>query len=292
VLLGASLLLTQASAAQPTDAVSRIEALGGTVRLLTSASNTFEVDFQFSGAALKDEHLPGLLSIEHIAVLRLKNSGITDACLSHVAKLTKLKRLDLSGTAITDTGLKHLTTLKELETLNLFGTAVTDTGLDAVKDCPSLKQLFVWKTKVSADGIARLQKARPTLRVIPDPAADREHARIIAETAAAALVHAQEALPLVKKESEEMTSKAGRLKKEFEELKQRSDQNTTDIPLRKEVEAKQKILEEASKKADKARDAIKSAELAITSARQQSEDAQRDLAKSLAGASNGQPVKP
>lgn len=290
--LGGTISFTVASAAAPADAVSKIETLGGVVRQMANDSNAIEVDFQFSGAALKDEHLQVLQSIKPIALLRLKNTGITDAALISVGKLTGLKRLDLSGTAITDAGLKHLADLQELESLNLFSTAVTDTGLDAVRGWPALKQLLVWRTKVSADGIARLQMARPALEVIPDPAADHEHARIIAETASATLIHAQETLPLIRKESEEVIAQAERNKKEFEEAEKRAAQNVANAELRKQANTKRQAAKEAAQKAVKAKDAIRNAELAVTTARQQAEEAQRDLARLSASSNTNQLTKP
>jgi hypothetical protein len=264
--------------AQPADAVRQVEALGGTVRWLANGSNTIEVDFQFSGKALKDQDLRVLASLQNLAALRLKNTGITDAGLNHVAKVTTLKRLDLSGTAVTDAGLKHLADLKEMETLNLFETTISDAGLLTIQEFPSLKQLFVWQTKVSTTGIAQLQKAKPSLRVMPDSVADREHARIILDTALAALVRAQEAVEPTKQQAREVNAEAGQRKEESEEFQRRAEKSPEGSALRKHATTQKQVAEEAEKKAAKAKDAVATAELAVISARQQVEQARRDLA--------------
>jgi hypothetical protein len=269
----------RASGAQPADAISQIETLGGTVRWLANGSNIIEVDFQFSGTAFKDEHLPVLASLQNLTMLRLKNTAITDAGLSHVAKVTTLKRLDLSGTAVTDAGLKHLADLKKMETLNLFETTISDAGLLTIQEFPSLKQLFVWQTKVSAAGIAQLQKAKPGLRVVPDPAADREHARIILDTALAALTRAQETVEPTKQQAAQVNAEAELKKKEFEESQKRAEKSSEGSALRKQADAQKQVSEEAEKKAAKSKDAVATAEQAVISARQQVEEARRDLAK-------------
>ena len=285
-----------ALAAAPPDAIAKIEALGGAVRWLSTASNAMEADFQFTGSALKDESLSALAPLSQLTVLRLKNTGVTDAGLVHLAALTNLQRLDLSGTAITDAGLKHLVPLKKLAVLNLFRTGITDAGLTALQELPALQQVFLGETKVSPDGIARSQKARPGLRVIPDPAADREHARLVVETTTAAVRHAEEALPPARKKAEETATKAEQVKKEFEEARKRTEQIPPDSAARKEADKKitaaQEASEKAAERAAKAKDGVASAELGIVSARQQAEEARRDLAKLSATPSTNPPAKP
>jgi hypothetical protein len=270
---------TALAAVDLTNAVAKVEALGGIVRAIASSSNALEVDLQFSGVALKDNHLEVLTSFPHISVLRLKNTGLTDAGLSHVAKVTTLQRLDLSGTAITDAGLKQLTHLPQLASLNLFGTVITDEGLLALKTLPALTHLFVGQTKVSAEGIARLQVARPGLRITPDPAADREHARVVEQTAAAALARAEEALPRVKQESAEILARGEQASKDSEAAKKRADEAPSNSASRKESDAKAQAAEEASKQSTKAKERLKAAESAVTTARQQLEEARREAEK-------------
>ena len=180
--------------------------------------------------------------------------------------------------------------------LNLFRTGVTDAGLATLQELPALKQVFLGETKVSAAGLAGLQKARTTLRVIPDPAADREHARLIVETAEAAVIHAEEALPPARKKSGQMAEEAEKFKKEFEEAKQRAEQTPPDSPARREAEKRKTAAQEASEKATeraaKAKDGVASAELGIVSARQQAAEARRDLAAFFTAPPNSTPMKP
>ena len=93
-------------AASVEDAVERIEELGGSVRYLTAKQEMLEVDFQFAGDTLRDEHLKYLQRLENVVTLRLKQTGIGDRGLARLRKITTLRRLFLDQTAITDDGLK------------------------------------------------------------------------------------------------------------------------------------------------------------------------------------------
>ncbi|MEE2989796.1 MAG: hypothetical protein VX715_04230, partial [Planctomycetota bacterium] len=95
-------------------AVERIEQLGGSVRYLVAGEQMLEVDFQFAGDTLRDEHLKYLQRLENVVTLRLKQTGIGDRGLSRLRKITTLRRLFLDQTAITDDGLKNLASLPEL----------------------------------------------------------------------------------------------------------------------------------------------------------------------------------
>jgi hypothetical protein len=61
--------------------------------------------------------------------LDLNSTGVTDAGLKELAKLTNLRALNLQKTEVTDAGLRALAGLKNLQSLDLFGTAVTDDGV-------------------------------------------------------------------------------------------------------------------------------------------------------------------
>lgn len=101
-----------------------------------------------------------------IVWLKLGDTQISDAALTHIAKLKNLQKLHLEETKVTDAGLKQLKALTNLEYLNLYGTAVTDAGLADLAGLKNLRTVYLWQTKVTERGIATLKKAMPNLEII------------------------------------------------------------------------------------------------------------------------------
>ncbi len=228
------------------EAIARIEELGGTVRRASIKDDSLEVDFQHCGANFADSHLQYLLPLGKVAVLRLKNTAVTDAGVAHLAKLSSLRRLHLDKTAVTDAGLRHLVGLKELELLNLYGTAIGDAGLETLRALPKLKQLYLTDTKVSAAAIARWKTNAPTIRIWPDPERERQQSQIILKTAEATLAVAEARLVEAEKEARELAPKAEQIKQEFESAKKKAD------ATKKPAEEARKKFDEAKQKADAA----------------------------------------
>jgi len=92
-----------------------------------------------------DEHvvqaISGLLSLED---LQLGISGLqkkmNDGALSHLHRLTKLRRLSLVGLEISDNAMGHIVPLKDLEELRLgWSVRVTDAGLAGLKAMRGLR---------------------------------------------------------------------------------------------------------------------------------------------------------
>jgi hypothetical protein len=71
---------------------------------------------------------------EQITSLDLSATGVTDAGLKQVAKLSSLATLELQGTKVTDRGLKELAGLKNLTTLGLSESQLSDTTLRALRE--------------------------------------------------------------------------------------------------------------------------------------------------------------
>ncbi len=127
----------------------------------------WEVEFHHRGRDLtNDDSLKLLAALDPVVSINLRGTRITSAGLVHLKPLTELRRLHLELTQVTDEGIAHLAGLQRLEYLNLYGTAVTDQALEHLTDLKNLEQLYLWRTKVTAEGVAKLQKALPKVRVL------------------------------------------------------------------------------------------------------------------------------
>lgn len=146
-------------------AIKEIEQAGGTAREIARNDDRLDVNFQFAGDKIVDEHLAPIAKLSNVFEVRLGRTAISDAGLAHLAGLATLERLHLENTAVGDTGLAHLKGLTKLVYLNLYGTQVSDDGLKRLNGLKSLKNLYVWDTEVTEAGIAALHRAIPELKV-------------------------------------------------------------------------------------------------------------------------------
>lgn len=141
------------------------------------------VEFPGHEDQVGDAEVAGLSPLQqHIGVLVLARTGVTDAACTLIARMPRLVRLDLRDTKVSDSGVARLRALPELVVLNLFATAVTDASLESLGAMPRLGELRLWQTKVSPDAVARLRRDRPALDVtlapdLPEPAPPGEGQR-------------------------------------------------------------------------------------------------------------------
>ncbi len=227
------------------EAVERIEELGGSVRYLTAKQEMLEVDFQFAGDKLRDEHLKYLRHLDNVVTLRLKQTGISDRGLSRIRKITTLRRLFLDHTAVTDDGLKNLASLPELEFLSLYGTAVSDESLQWLTEAASLKNLHVARTAISEEGIASLQAAHPQLQVVPDPVIEREQAKAFLAAATKLLSDAEQQMAEAEAEFKELGPRKDELKKTADEAGKRAEEKKGQADeLEKQRGVASKLVEE------------------------------------------------
>ncbi|MCK8492027.1 ribonuclease inhibitor [Spirosoma sp. RP8] len=159
-------VLTMTVPAADPKVVDELKKTGLLVLPLSKEHNQLEVSavnarsFSDAQAAL----LPALR--EQIVWLKVSDTEVTDAALTHIAQLKNLQKLHLEQTKVTDAGLKQLAGLTHLEYLNLYGTAVTDAGLNELTKLKHLKTVYLWQTKVTPQRLASLKKTMPNLEVI------------------------------------------------------------------------------------------------------------------------------
>lgn len=156
------------------------QAAGGKARVtpLWHGSALLRVEFAGAEDEVGDAEVAALSPLaEHIGVLVLARTKVTDAACNHLAQMRRLVRLDLRETRITDAGLLRLGQLPELRAVNLFATDVGDSGLATLAALPKLAELRVWQSRATEKGVAKLKEARPDLDVVlapdlPEPSGD------------------------------------------------------------------------------------------------------------------------
>jgi len=101
---------------------------------------------------------------------------LPDAVPRVISSLKELRTLKLAYSRITADGLRLLSPLDKVEKLELNGCGLLDDrALDELAKWKSLKYLDVQATNVTADGVTKLQRARPEMSILsnPSPASTR-----------------------------------------------------------------------------------------------------------------------
>lgn len=107
-----------------------------------------------SSSPITDEGLASLARVRSLEELLIGGTGITDAGLPHITRLTRLKHLALFyAPLITDEGVAHLTDLKSLTLLELPRSEITIAGL-APLNTPELRMLIVRSVRQDGTGLA------------------------------------------------------------------------------------------------------------------------------------------
>ena len=117
--------------------------------------------------AMNDDDLKILQYIaQHLVILDLTNSQVTDQGLAVLQKFPNLKKLILEGSEkITVNGLKNISTIPSLELINLIRLKLDDSAVDILSGMGSLQQVFLYQTGLSAEAIQKLKDSRPRMFV-------------------------------------------------------------------------------------------------------------------------------
>nr|XP_015209955.1 PREDICTED: uncharacterized protein LOC107078250 isoform X1 [Lepisosteus oculatus] len=115
----------------------------------------------------------GNRALEIISGLRLAQltlpgrHTVTDSGLAFLSRLTLLSELDLTDyTHVTDLGTTHLATMTRLKKLSLGNTLVTDSGLLPLRSLQELMELCLDRTAVTSRGVAACITCLPHLQVL------------------------------------------------------------------------------------------------------------------------------
>ena len=93
-----------------------------------------------------DKGLEYISSLSNLEELHIGGTGVTDAGMSHIAKLTGLKKLTISS-PITDKGIEKLLSLKSLTFLDMYRPRITVTGLNKLNRLTGLEYLRIGNIK-------------------------------------------------------------------------------------------------------------------------------------------------
>jgi hypothetical protein len=101
------------------------------------------------GAKFGDSDLAAFAPLaEHITVVDLSRTGITDRSAMAIVTLKRLRVLRLMHTGITDNTIQSLAALNQLESLNVFDTPVTPAVLPVIAKLPKLAHCYVGQTAI------------------------------------------------------------------------------------------------------------------------------------------------
>jgi uncharacterized membrane protein len=96
----------------------------------------------------------------------LSATKITDQAVAQLASAKDLRLIRLAETGVTDAAIDTLLNLPALESINLYGTKVTDAGVAKLASMGSLKRLYLWQTAVTPEAIKTLQEKLPSCEII------------------------------------------------------------------------------------------------------------------------------
>ena len=149
--------------------VNKLIKAGFVIRQIAAKTNLLDANFSHakSGQVETNIEVKTLEGVtEQLLWLKLSDSGISDADLESIGKLSNLRKLNLSKNNISDSGVRFLSGLSKLEYLNLYETNVSDSSVAMLMKLPQLKELYVWGTKVTEGFIAEVEDQKANLKII------------------------------------------------------------------------------------------------------------------------------
>ncbi len=109
-------------------------------------------------SGISDAGLSHVAKLDQLQELSLVMTRVSDAGIQQLVELHDLEGLDLSRTGITNQALKHVAKLKRLRSLKLNFVRISDEGLKQIAKLPSLEELELRASNISPDGIRLLRE--------------------------------------------------------------------------------------------------------------------------------------
>ena len=106
---------------------------------------------------ITDAGLSHVGNLRRLRYLNVSQTQITDKGLESLVGLSQLTTLHANNTKILDEGMVHLGTMTSLEKLDLNYTGISDRGLREVHGLTNLKRIYFVGTKVTDDGLEYLK---------------------------------------------------------------------------------------------------------------------------------------
>lgn len=152
----------------PEETAQQLQQQGFSLTLLHQESKLYEVIWRGDKAELSMEELQGLLPVkENITWLDLSGvSSLDEGAMKIVGQFSNLTRLRLQNSNVSDALLSHLTQLPNLASLNLFGTGVSDEAIEFLIPIKSLKKIYLMGTLISQSGVEQLKSELKGLAAI------------------------------------------------------------------------------------------------------------------------------
>ncbi|MBL8763954.1 MAG: c-type cytochrome [Phycisphaerae bacterium] len=141
------------------EAIAALRARLVHVEPLSAGSSLLVVSFGAVAPGIDDAAAADLLTPiqENVADLSLARSAVTDATLTLIRSMSRLRRLDLRATRVSEKGLAMLEGHGELMELVLAQTELVDDAVESLLRLPRLAHVYLWKSGISEAGIQRLR---------------------------------------------------------------------------------------------------------------------------------------
>ncbi len=104
--------------------------------------------------------------ISKLVTVDLSATKITDKAVAQLEASQNLRLIRLAETGVTDASIDTLLKIPTLESINLYGTKVTDAGVSKLSALSNLKRLFLWQTAVTPDAIKTLKEKLPACEIV------------------------------------------------------------------------------------------------------------------------------
>ncbi len=107
---------------------------------------------------ISDVHARQLLSLPNIAIIRIRNSPITDAAFADLPENNSVERLYLYQTKVGLSTIKSLSKFKTLSSLMLSHMKIDHDIVDSLLQIPNLETLEIYESEISPQDRAELAK--------------------------------------------------------------------------------------------------------------------------------------